>query len=141
MEVKQEINELCPTCNFGVVNNSNNSNSTNGTNGTNGTGNGTGPTNGTNGTNSTNSTLGFFNSGNYSVPSKCGMSIFGGDVSINCYESVLREVTYNFNELNNFYESNLLNETCSGAQLAYTQCLSNTVITDIDVCFRLSFYN
>jgi len=30
---------------------------------------------------------------------------------------------------------------CVDAQTSYTQCLSNTVITDIDICFRLTFYN
>jgi hypothetical protein len=52
----------------------------------------------------------------------------------------MRSVTFTFDALNNFWENDLDN-TCHDAMTAYKQCASNTVITNANQCFRLTYFN
>jgi len=52
----------------------------------------------------------------------------------------MRSVSYTFDAMNSFWENDLDN-TCTDAMNAYAQCASNTIITNANQCFRLTYFN
>ena len=139
------------------------SNSTNGTiggsNSTNGTIGGDNSTNATNGTDSGNSTLpGGSGAGstpnatlnmssssyqftfeNYAVPSGCAYAS-GSNDTITCSSGNSRGVSFTFTELNEFWDFSAVT-SCSDAQNTLSSCNANTVITDLNTCLRLTYFN
>jgi len=162
--IEVEIKRQCPQCNFTfplpvfpnqpIVNVSNETNSTDGsgsvnnnTNGTdNSTDNSTSIDNSTNVDNSTNSTdnstnvttVGFWNSANYSLPSSCVYKD-ANNQTVRCSEGVMRSLSYNFIEVNDYWTSNL-NGICADV-VEEAQSCENSIIADDNTCLRLTFYN
>jgi len=126
----------------GTIGGDNSTNSTNGTIGSgnsslNGSGSGSAP--GGNATLNMSSSSYQFTFENYAVPVGCGY-VSGSNSSISCTSGNSRGVTFTFAEINEFWDFSA-QQSCSDAQSTLSSCQSNTVITDLNTCLRLSYFN
>jgi hypothetical protein len=126
----------------GTIGGDNSTNSSNGTVGgnnstLNGTGSGSAP--GLNTTTNMSSSSYTFTFDNYVLPSGCAY-VAGSNDSIRCSSGNNRGVTFTFAEINEFWDFSA-QTSCSDAQSTLASCQSNTVITDLNTCLRLSYYN
>jgi hypothetical protein len=119
----------------------NGSNSTNST-GDNSTSNGTLPSGSGSGSNSTNNASSAsynWTATEYSVPSGCAYAD-NTNSTVSCSSGNSRGCSFTFAELNEFWDFSAVS-SCSDAQSVLASCLANTVITDLDTCLRLSYFN
>jgi hypothetical protein len=90
-------------------------------------------------TNSTNVADIVWSGASYQLPTACSFSD-STNSTVDCSTGVMNTATFTFTDFNLFWSSDL-NTTCTNAQTSYTQCLSNTIITNMNTCLQETYYD